>query len=186
MEFKYTKSKVANRGEPPDWFLEQLVIWGHSAPADIFEVKLNKTHPGDVFNLLAPILGPWTSPLHRRCGLLELMRVHAGLESSWKQHEGKDPGNHNPDPKSWETGLFQVSFDSTEILKGVMKPFAIAHGINDVNSFIDKMKEDVELAFEYYARLVRWNYQWAGPLKRHEVDEWLSRPSVVELQSLLI
>jgi len=84
-----------------------------------------------------------------------------------------------------ETGIFQVSFDSTYLSGGAMKPFAVEHGIGRVGSFISEMKHDHKLAMEYYARLVRVSIAWAGPLKRHEVDPWLSRAAVSEFQDLL-
>jgi hypothetical protein len=189
MEFKYLKSHVSNRGVPPDWFLLGQIEWAKKADAEIFAPRPNPNAPNgrdpDVYALLKPILGPWSSLLHRRAAMCELQRVHAGLESSWKQHEGKDPGNHNPDPKSWETGLFQVSFDSTESNKSLMT-FAVSHGIGTPGSFMTQMKLELDLAFEYYARLVRFSYQWAGPLKRHEVDQWLSPSAVLEYESLLV
>lgn len=187
MQFNATKHKVANRGVPPDWFLIKLVEWGRAAAGDIFEPKPDATHPGDVFNLLKPILGPWMTLLQRRAAMLELMRVHAGFESSWHQREGVDVTNRTSMTHAvgQETGIFQVSFDSTYLCNGAMKPFAVEHGIGHVGSFIAEMKNDLQLAFEYYARLVRWSYQWAGPLKRHEVDEWLQPNAVIEFESLL-
>jgi len=182
MKFFATKARVSNRGVPPDEFLTELVEWGRSEFDSIFEANPN---PADIYALISHELGPWQNLLHRRAAMLEAARVHAGLESSWKFNEGKDPGNPNPDPKSWETGLFQVSFDSTEIHSSAMRPYAIAKGIGTVGSFISQMKTDHKLAFEYYARLVRISIAWAGPLKRHEVNPWLSRASVTEFESLL-
>lgn len=177
------KAKVSNRGSPPDEFLDRLVMWGREAPDEIFARNPN---PKDVYASIVSVLGPWKSELQRRAAMLETMRVHAGLESSWNQYEGKDPGNHNPDPKSWETGLFQVSFDSTEINNQAMKPFADAHGIGTVGAFRPAMQANMELAFEYYARLVRVSVWWAGPFRRHYVQDWLSRPAMKEFEALLV
>ena len=115
------------------------------------------------------------------------MRVVAGFESSWKWTEGVDVTNlhsvQNPDGE--ETGIFQVSFDSTRLNNNAMKPFAVANGIGTIGSFISKMKTDHRLALEYFARLSRINIRWDGPLIRHEVDPWLSSASVSEFQDLL-
>lgn len=184
MKFFATKARVSNRGVPPDWFLAKLVKWSLFADTEIFAPNPN---PADVYAYIEPRLGPWENMLHRRAALLEEMRVHAGFESSWNQHEGVDVTNqastHNKEGE--ETGMFQVSFDSTHLADGAMKPFAIAHGIGTVGSFITQMKENLELAFEYYARLVRVSVQWAGPIKRHEIDPWLSRSAVNEFKKLL-
>jgi len=180
--FSATKAKVKNRGTPPDSFLTELVTWGRSAASEIFAPNPN---PSDIYSDVQLILGPWQSLLHRRAAMLEVMRVHAGFESSWNWNCAKDPGNKNPDPKSWETGAWQVSFDSTEIDHGAMKSFAVDHGVGNYGSFITEMKRNHPLAMEYYARLVRVSIQWAGPLKRHEIDPWLSATSVSEFQELL-
>jgi hypothetical protein len=54
-----------------------------------------------------------------------------------------------------------------------------------VDSFIAKMKTDHALAIEYYARLLRINVQWAGPIKRHEIHPYLSQDAVKEFMGLL-
>ena len=87
MTFDKTKSKVANRGVPPDQFLMKLLSWGRTAEQEIFEPNPN---PKDVYASIVSVLGPWESLLQRRAAMLETMRVHAGLESSWKQTEGKE------------------------------------------------------------------------------------------------
>ena len=184
MIFFATKARVTNRGVPPNSFLTELVEWGIAADEEIFAPN---DIPHDVYADVKPLLGPWTSALQRRAAMLEVMRVHAGFESTWNFDEGVDTTNqtslHNKEGE--ETGIFQVSFDSTNIANGAMKPFAVAHGIDTIDTFIPKMKADHKLALEYYARLIRVNIRWAGPLIRHEVDPWLSRDSMNEFQTLL-
>lgn len=184
MTFVATKKSVKNRGQPPDSFLVELVAWGKDAPAEIFAPNPN---PADIYASIKPVLGPWVNLMHRRCAMLEVMRVHAGFESSWNWNEGVDVTNQTSmrNKEGEETGIFQVSFDSTFIDKGAMEGFAVANGINTVGSFIPAMKANHKLAMEYYARLIRVSIQWAGPLKRHEIDPFLSVAAVEEFQTLL-
>ncbi len=183
MTFKATKAHVLNRGVPPDSFLEQIVEWAKSAPEDIFLPNAN----ADVYSAIRPVLGPWSSIEHRRAAMLEVMRVHGGFESSWNWNEGVDTTNQTSMShlSGQETGLWQVSFDSTSLGNFAMRPFAEAHGIDIPAKFITEMKADHPLAIEYYARLLRVNVKWAGPILRHEIDRWLSRDAVAEFQSLL-
>lgn len=182
--FIAAKKPILNRGVPPDSFLETLIDWGQKAPEEIFAINAN---PADIYTLISPTLGPWTSLLHRRAALLEVMRVHAGFESSWHWAEGVDHTNATSmaHVEGQETGIFQVSFDSTYLGHGAMKPFAKEHNIDTPLKFIVNMKSCHALALEYYARLVRVSIQWAGPLKRHEIIPFLSRDAVEEFQSIL-
>ena len=184
MEFKFTKTKVKNRGSAPDSFLSEIIEWARIAPMELFEPN---PEPADIYVDVKPILGPWESVEHRRAVMLEVMRVHAGFESSWNWNEGVDRTNQTSmmHREGEETGIFQVSYDSTWLGNNRMKPFVEQHSINTPAAFITMMKCDHKLCLEYYARLVRFNVKWAGPILRHEIDEWLSRRAVAEFQELI-
>lgn len=184
MNFVATKHVVSNRGTPPDSFLEQLVAWGKSADESIFAANDN---PKDIYAIIRPKLGPWTSIDHRRAAMLEAMRVHAGFESSWNWNEGVDTTNAHSQAHidGQEAGIFQVSPDSMRLGNSAMMPFAVTQGITAPLSFIVNMKANHPLALEYYARLVRVSIVWAGPLARGEVLPWLRRDAVAEFQALL-
>lgn len=193
-------SHVYNRGRPPISFLEETVAWAKKAPDEIFAPN---TTPVEIFTIikssLATVTGhdssgtpiyAWDSLVHRKAALLETMRVHAGMESSWNWPEGVDVTNTASvrNITGQEAGVFQVSFDSTYLAHGAMKAFAESHGIAHPANFIAKMKSDHALACEYYARLVRFSIAWAGPLLRHGDDSiypWLRRAAVTEFQALL-
>lgn len=194
---------IDNRGRAPVSFLEELVAWGKDAPAEIFAA--NRV-PIDAYTVIKSRLGTpqgndpsgtpiyvWENNRHRRAALLELMRVHAGRESSWKWGEADDKSARpNRPAKQLETGIFQVSFDSEGLDsvegKDIMGAFAKANGLDTPEKFLPAMKDNHPLALEYYARLVRVSIAWAGPLIRHGEDSvypYLNRDSMRELLSFL-
>jgi len=203
-QFSATLAFIEKRGRAPIAFLEELVAWGKTAPVEIFAP--NRV-PNDAFALIKPCLGTqkgndesgtpiyvWDSLVHRRAAMLELMRVHAGRESNWHWNEGVDRTNKTSmkNKTGEETGIFQVSFDSTWLDsnegKDIMGAFAKAHGLDTPEKFIPAMKANHVLAMEYYARLVRVSIRWAGPLIRHTEDSvypYLSRDAMREFMDLL-
>lgn len=199
--FKATKAEVFNRGHAPDAFLDELIEWARQAPDEIFAP--NDT-PLEIYTVIKSRLAwrsgtdasgspiyHWESLLHRKAALMEAMRVHAGMESSWNPNEDVDKTNaaSRRNKTGRETGWFQVSFDSEWINHNAMKSFAIAHGIETVDKFIPAMKANHPLALEYYARLSRISIAWAGPLLRHGQDSiypWLSGASLEEFAGFLL
>lgn len=177
-------SAVGNRGPAPTKFISEVVEWAETANPSVFAPNDN---PRDIYATVRNALGPWESALHRRAVLCEVMRVHAGFESSWNWTEGVDTTNHSSvaHAEGQETGIFQVSFDSTFLGGGAMHDYAVTHGITTPATFISRMKSDHVLALDYYAWLMRVSVAWAGPVKRHEIDRWLSRDAVREFMALL-
>lgn len=196
VRFLETKKHVINRGAPPDSFLDELIAWARGADRRIF---LENDVRKDIFGIIRPVLGPWDltegEPVpyffHRRAAMCEAMRVHAGFESSWNWNEGVDITNRTSmrNIEGQETGIFQVSHDSLNLDKdGSLKKWLFARSqpaFGSAGAFIDSMKEDHLLALDYYARLVRINTRWAGPLLREEILPELSRNSVDEFMRLL-
>lgn len=194
MTFNATLHSVKGREDIPiarrTAFLAELVSWARAAPEEIFAPNDDKE---DVFNRLAPLLGPWVSPLHRRAAECELLYCLGSFESSLKWGEGVDTTNATSMRiiTGQETGIFQVSYDSLgldctdgspdDLHECVMRYL----GTLNVHAFIDGMKSNHFLALEYCARLLRNSYFWDGPIKRHEIDSSISRAAVKEFQSLL-
>ena len=182
MAFRATKQKVHNRGIPPDSFLDELITWGRTAADDIFAPNEN----ADVYSSVVEVLGPWQGPLHRRAGMLEVMRVLAGFESSWNWNAGVDTTNPtSTTPTTIEAGAWQVSANSMSFGPELKELVLRKVGSLDGNAFQRAMKRDHVLAMEYIARLLRRTVKHNGPVKRHEIDEWLRRDAVEEFQALL-
>lgn len=192
VRFFETKRPVRDFGSPPDSFLEVLVDWAKREDVCVFD---RNDEPDDIFALIQGTLGPWQETLgeaipkirHRTAAMLEAIRVHAGFESSWDWTEGVDTTNKSSmrNKTGEETGIFQVSFDSEWIEHEKIKPWALSKGLSTPEIFIARMKSDHLLALQYYARLIRINVRWAGPLVRREILDYLRFSAVDEFMRLL-
>jgi hypothetical protein len=182
MRYNSKKQLVANRGVPPDAFLDQLVAWGKLAPNEIFEPNARS----DVYSSVFDTLGPWQGIQHRRAVMLEVMRVLAGFESSWNWSEGRDASNPTSvTPDTVEAGAWQVSANSMNFGQELKDLVLAKVGTLDGNAFQQAMKQNHPLAMEYIARLLRHTTHHNGPVLRHEIDPWLRRDAVAEFQALL-
>lgn len=181
--FKACKKSVANRGVAPDSFLNDLVHWGLTAPDEIFET--NKRF--DVYSSVRDELarnGVWPSLAYRKAVMLEVLRVLAGFESSWDWREGRDIANSNGDkPEDEEAGVFQVSYDSIAFDPSLAACVMRHTGELSPERFISGIKNGKMFAIEYAARLLRFTVRHNGPVKRKEINPWLSREAVNEFLS---
>ncbi|HEX8308155.1 MAG TPA: hypothetical protein VF645_07010 [Allosphingosinicella sp.] len=177
MAYGALKAEVKNRGRPPDSFLDELIAWGLDAPDEIF--ARNEDH--DIYASVRAVLGPWRDILHRRAAMLEVMRVLAGFESSWRWTEGRDVTNSTSvTPATIEAGAWQVSANSMSFGPELKALVVGRVGSADGSAFQAAMKSDHPLAMEYVARLLRRTVNHHGPVKRHEIDAWLSKDAVEE------
>jgi Putative peptidoglycan binding domain len=186
-KFVRTLVKVLNRGIPPVEFLQEIVEWGKTAAEEIFADK--KTEEKDVYASVERELGPFKDILHRKACMLEVMRVLAGFESSWHWNTGRDtnnPAENSPDTIS--AGPFQVSANSMgfgQDLRDLVAPHGIRNPSRDGNAFQALMKTDHTVAFNYISRLLRHTVRANGPVKRFEINPWLSLGAVAEFQAFL-
>lgn len=181
--YSATKQRVANRGIPPDEFLDQLIAWGRTAAEDIFAPNARK----DVYANVVRVLGPWEGLAQRRASMLEIMRVLAGFESSWNWNAGRDVTNPNSvTPETIEAGAWQVSADSINFGQDLRALVLQNVGTLDGNDFQRVTKLNHMFAMEYVARLLRITVDHNGPVKHHQIDAWLRRDAVVEFMQLLV
>lgn len=196
------KSKVFNRGVPPAAFIQEMVEWAKTAPDDIFD-RTPTVGNRDVYNKVFADLGPYGNLIHRKAVMLEVLRVLAGFESSWRHGEGVDVSRRSPTTaENAEAGAWQTSYDARR-LDPSLAEFLKARGIDNGHEFQQKMKTDHALAMEFVARLLRVNTRHNGPLykgaerkatwpsrpKLWAADEsiypWLNRDAVAEFTALL-
>ena len=186
-KFVKTRVEVLNRGIPPVEFLQEIVEWGKTAAKEIFADK--KTEEKDVYASVKETLGPFKNILHRKACMLEVMRVLAGFESSWKWDTGRDKTNPDEDsPDTISAGPFQVSANSMgfgQDLRDLVGRHGIRNAKRDGDAFQVLMKTNHTVAFDYISRLLRHTVRHNGPVKRCEINAWLSRDAAKEFQQLL-
>lgn len=180
--FVAARSRVLNRGQPSDAFLSELAAWGKTAPAEIFAPNAAT----DVYSSVRAVLGPWRDDRHRRAVMLEVMRVLAGFESSWRWDAGVDTTNRTSvTPDTIEAGAWQVSANSMNFGDDLKRLVIAKVGSRDGTKFQAAIKADHALAMEYIARLLRHTVAHNGPVKRHEIHRWLRRAAVEEFARLM-
>jgi hypothetical protein len=134
-------------------------------------------------------LVPWQGILHRRAAMLEVMRVLAGFESSWRRTDGLDLDklNHGivPTAANAEAGAWQVSADSMGNAQELKDFIQSKVGSHDPLVFQRAMKRNHTLAMEYTVRLLRVTVRHNGPVKRREINTWLRRDAVEEFLNWL-
>lgn len=181
-QFVACRQKIHNRGVPPLAFLSELIEWGKTADSEIFQ----RNEAFDVYSSVVSKLGPWRGDLHRRAVMLEVLRVLAGFESSWKWDEGRDITNPNSNtPCTEEAGIFQCSGNSMEYSPQLKQLLLDAGGNGTCGSFITMTKSDHQFALEYCARLLRITTKHHGPLKNQHIHPWLRKDAVDEILILL-
>jgi hypothetical protein len=175
--------KKVKGSSPPPLFLDELVDWAKNAPEEIFISNAKN----DIYSNVLTELGPYASTVHRKAVMLEVLRVLAGIESTWNWNQGVDPDKKVPNtPKNEETGAFQVSWDgmnNNQSLKDFVKK---TFGKTDTKTFITNMKTHHKFAIEYAARLFMVTTAANGPLGRPKFHHELSRDAVDEFMLFLL
>jgi hypothetical protein len=178
------KTVSEHHGHPPNSFLDQLIDAINPLPDEVFA----KNNHHDIYSVMLGSLGPYTSLLHRKAVMCEVLRVQAAFESDFKWEEGVDTTNQTSmhHKEGEETGAFQVSFDSMGIDDSLRECMDRLAGGHDVLTFIEKMKSNHPLAVEYCARLLRFNTSWCGTINDStKVKAHVQRDAVAEFQTFL-
>lgn len=178
--FLACKSEIPHRGVPPDSFLNELCDWAATEDESVFA---DNDVARDIYAVLKPVLGPWTSILHRRAVMCEALRVLGGFESTWNWLEGRDTSAGPETIDEQEAGIFQVSYNSSNF--PTMRKDLEDEGITNAQDFINETKSDHIFALAYCARLLRQSVTWDGPILRGDVSRAVSRDAVAEFQLFL-
>lgn len=192
-EWSACKARVHNRGTPPTWFLDEVLAWGKIATDKHFEV--NSIY--DIYSSVKPQLGPYKSDKHRRAVMLESLRVLGGFESSWRHTAGVDTTNPSSMANKCgeEAGIFQTSQNATYF--GTDLKFMQIDMCKDYTqkticlNFIACSKDSAgnkanrKFVYDFTSLLLRRTVNHHGPVKRKEINKWLSRACVAEFEAKL-
>lgn len=177
--------KVYNRGTVPLTLVKDIIEAVRAEPDSVFAP--NGSY--DVYSSVAAQLGPYESIKHRRAVMANVMMVEAGFESSWNYHDGRDTTANNTSACTSEAGLYQTS--------------------GNMNTYLEPRQELIDLQAKYcrsttctefrrctmepvkpfvhahFMRATRITVKHWGPIKRKEINPWLSRACVKEVEALL-
>lgn len=169
---------IPGHGSPPAAFLDELLLLLRPLPDALFAPNGNR----DIYSLLSPVLGPWSSIQHRKAVMAEALIVDGGFESDWNWLEGADSTAGPETPSQEETGLWQVSADSMGLDPSLRAFIGARLGTDHPAVFIQAMKSDHALAVEYVIRLFRVSTRWSGPSNTGKLAGAVTRNSVAEWQ----
>lgn len=184
MKWNAALHSVPGHGHPLAAFLDDVLGVVKTLPDTLFEPNAHT----DVYSLLAPVLGPWSSTAHRRAAMCEALIVDAGFESDWNFHESWD--TTNPEEAAHDIqkscGAWQISADSMALDPSLRAFIVDRIGSDHVAAFIPAMKTDKALEVEYAIRLFRVSYRWSGPAIHGHIAAAVSRDAVAEWQTALV
>lgn len=173
---------VKNRGKPRAQVVFDMVKELQATPDAIFA---ESERVDDIYTSIAPQLGPWRGIKHRKAAMGNVLIVLAGFESSWKYGEGRDQSADNTKPCTEEAGLYQTSGNANSF-SPTLAEFQKLHCETGCNAFRACMKKPV-LAFVHghTMRLLRFTIRHHGPLVRKEVNPWLRKSCVDQIEAVL-
>lgn len=176
---------IHNRGKPKQNVVADIIAFVKHSPDVIFEVN----DKYDIYESVKPQLGPYRNLKHRRAVMAETLIVLAGFESSWNYKEGRDLSANNTHACTQEAGIYQTSANSSYFgadLKLLQKDMCGNYvGKSECDKFITCTKHDIPFAHEYTARLLRKTTNHHGPVKRKEINKWLSKECTQAIERIL-
>jgi hypothetical protein len=183
--------RVHNRGVIPLAVVKDVVEALRETPPEVFAVNNNF----DVYSSVTKELGPFLNLKHRAAVMGNVMLVQAGYESSWRYGEGRDLSANNTSACTEEAGLYQTSGNLNTFndeAKQTLIPFQEQHCLPAstvtarCNEFRRCTKEPVKsFVHGHFIRASRITVRHWGPMVRKEINPWLSKACVLQLEALL-
>lgn len=177
-------AKVPERGYPKAAVVEEIVAWVAVAPDHLVA---ENTSAMDIYSTVRAELGPYTSLVHRRAVLAESLIILAARESSWNWKAGRDRSASNTSAETMEAGIFQTSCNARNLspIGAELKAVMATHGVTTCQQFITDTKTNHKLALDFTALLLRYRTDHHGPVKRREINKYLRRGCVEQIEDRL-
>ena len=178
--------KVHNRGAIPLSLVKDIVAALRETPDSVFAVNNND----DIYSSVANEMAPYRSLKHRAAVMGNVMMVQAAFESSFKYGEGRDQSASNTAACTEEAGLYQTSGNMNTFnaeAKATLVPFqASLCKSTTCDEFRRCTKEPVKaFVHGHFMRATRITTRHWGPMVRKEINPWLKRECVKQIEALL-
>ena len=178
--------KIANRGAPKLAVVKDIIEAVRETPESVFAVN----NAADIYGSVANEMGPYRSLKHRAAVMAQVMIVQSGFESSWKYGEARDLSASNTAACTEEAGLYQTSgnmntFNATA--KSVLIPFQAKYCKSTTCDEFRRCTKEPVKAFTHghFMRAARITTRHWGPMVRKEINPWLKRECVKQIEALL-
>lgn len=178
--------KVYNRGTIPLSMVQDVVAALRETPESVFATNNNF----DIYSSVSDKLGPYTSLKNRAAVLGNVMLVESGFESTWKYDAGRDMSAKNTSACSAEAGLYQTSGNMNTFnndAASVLVPFQAKYCKSTTcDEFQRCTKEPVKsFVHGHFIRASRITVRHWGPILRKEINPWLKKECVAQIEKLL-
>lgn len=178
--------KVHNRGAPKFEVVKDIVSALRETPIEVFAENKN----ADVYGSVVGELGPWQSLKHRAAAMGAVMVVQAGFESSWDYFEGRDISASNTSACTAEAGLYQTSGNMNTFSaesKAVLIPLQEKYCKSTTCAEFQRCTKEPVKSFVHghFIRASRITTRHWGPMVRKEINPWLKRECVKQIEALL-
>lgn len=168
--------RVHNRGKIPFAFAKEVIEHIKSEPDSVFAANPKI----DIYSNTSAELGG----SNRKAWMANVLIVLAGYESSWRWGEGRDVTNPKGytctggEAGAWQTSANSMYFTGKEYMKSVC-------GGTDCELFQTCSKSKHAFAIGQVIRVLRNTVNHHGPVKRKEINKWLSRSCVKQIEGIL-
>ena len=178
--------RVPNRGTIPFAMVQDVIAALRETPESVFAPNANF----DIYSSVIDKLGPYTTLANRAAVMGNVMLVEAAFESTWNYKEGRDQSASNTSACTEEAGLYQTSGNMNTFnaeAQAVLIPYQKSKCLSTTcEEFKRCTKEPVKsFVHGHFIRASRITVKHWGPILRKEINPYLKKECVAQLEKLL-